>query len=353
MPSFSFRFSSLMLGALCACTLAVPLKAAAQPSQSLPGYDRFDVQTAHRAFPVQGSIWYPAANRTYRGMIGDNIVFRGTPVQMGPRVKEGRHPLVVLSHGSGGNMDGLGWLSSALVKAGYMVLAVNHPGSTSGDSSPRRSVRLGQRVKDLSSALDQVLADPYFASHVDTNRIVSLGFSLGGATALQSVGLRFDSALTKAFCDENPDRVGCDFYRKGGVDFSKVDPEQFEGDFKDPRFAATVAVDPGFTVGLDPESLNTVTAPVLLISLGFQNDNWKAVDVTEEGSGLAHLLPKAQLVRIDPANHFSFLAECKPAGKAILAEEGEDPICDDPEGGDRGIAHQQTINAVLEFLKQL
>jgi len=353
MPSFSRRFSSLLLGALCAGSLAVSLSAAAQLPQALPGYDRFDVQATHRAWPVQGSIWYPAANRTYRGMIGDNIVFKGTAVQMGPRIKAGRHPLIVLSHGSGGNMDGLGWLSSALVEVGYMVLAVNHPGSTSGDSSPRRSVRLGQRVKDLSAALDQVLADPYFGQHVDRTRIVSLGFSLGGATALQSVGLRFDPVLIKAFCDENPDRVGCDFYRKGGVDFSKVDPEQLEGDFKDPRFAATVSVDPGFTVGLDPESLKKVTAPVLLISLGFQNDNWKAVDVTEEGSGLAHRLPKAKFVRIAPANHFSFLAECKPAGKAILAEEGEDPICDDPEGGERGLAHQQTINAVLGFLDQL
>ena len=322
-------------------------------AEKFPGYDRFDIAAAHRAWPVQGSIWYPAANRSYVGVVGDNPVFEGTRVLMGPQVEVGKHPLVVLSHGSSGNMDGLGWLSSELVKAGYMVLAVNHPGSTSGDSSPRRSARLGERAKDLSAALDTLLADPYFAEHVDREKIVSLGFSLGGATVLQSVGLQFDKALTKAFCDEMVELAGCDFYRKGGVDFSKVDTALFEGDFSDPRVSAAIAIDPGFTIGATPESVTSINLPVQLITLGTKNANWKAADTGPNGSALDTRLVNGQPVLIEPANHFSFLALCKPAGADILAEEGEDPICDEPEGGDRRQAHEKIVQAVTEFLAKL
>ncbi|WP_150525052.1 alpha/beta hydrolase family protein [Roseibium sediminis] len=346
----NFKFSRH----LSACALALTaLTSAAQAAEKFPGYDRFDIAAAHRAWPVQGAIWYPAANRSYVGVVGDNPVFEGTRVLMGPEVKAGKHPLVVLSHGSGGNMDGLGWLSSELVKAGYMVLAVNHPGSTSGDSSPRRSARLGERARDLSAALDTFLADPYFADHVDREKIVSLGFSLGGTTVLQSVGLQFDKALTEEFCDAAIEVAGCDFYRKGGVDFSKVDAALFEGNFSDSRISAAIAVDPGFTVGATAESVAAVEVPVLLITLGTKKANWKATDTGPSGSGLDTRLENGQPVLIEPANHFSFLAHCKPAGADILAEEGEDPICDEPEGGDRGQAHSKVVKAVADFLAKL
>ncbi len=128
----------------------------------LPGYDRFDLMADHRARPVATSIWYPAANPTYRAPVGDGPIFDPTFAFIGPAITEGEHPLVLLSHGSGGNADTLGWLTSGLVANGAIVLAVNHPGSTSGDSSPRRSVDLEARANDLTAALDMILAAPAF-----------------------------------------------------------------------------------------------------------------------------------------------------------------------------------------------
>ncbi|MFC7421186.1 hypothetical protein ACFQNF_15090 [Iodobacter arcticus] len=43
----------------------------------------------------------------------------------------------------------LAWLASALAQRGVLVLAVNHPGSMSGDSSPRQSLLLDERAADL------------------------------------------------------------------------------------------------------------------------------------------------------------------------------------------------------------
>jgi predicted dienelactone hydrolase len=138
-------------------------------------------------------------------------------------------------------MDGLGWLSSQLALRGAMVLAVNHPGSTMGDSSPRRSIRLDERAADLRAALDTVLSDPSFGPHIDTKRITSLGFSLGGTTALNLAGARLDRGLYKDYRTRFKDQGDCVFFSKGGVDFARL-PEPFESDMRDPRIASAIAL---------------------------------------------------------------------------------------------------------------
>lgn len=314
----------------------------------LPGYDRFDLIAAHRARPIAASVLYPAANPTYRAPIGDNPVFQPTMVFMGPAIAEGRHPLVLLSHGSGGNSDGLGWLSAGLVAKGAIVLAVNHPGSTSGDSSPRRSIDLEARAKDLSAALDQVLADPAFAPFVDEDRISVVGFSLGGATALGLAGLRFDGQKQAANCTTGPDAADCGFFLRGGADFA-AEPG-FSADAKDARIARAVVIDPGFGGAVAADSLADVTAQVRFINLGQGDDVMGAVNVGPTGNDLAAHLPGAGYEVIAPATHFTFLGLCKPEGPAILEEEEDDPVCTDPEGADRAKVHQQLIEGIATAL---
>jgi predicted dienelactone hydrolase len=152
---------------------------AALAQVDLPGFDRLAVSAAHRPGLVAGSIWYPADQATYKTQVGRNAVFTGATAYLAPGIAKGRHPLVVLSHGLGGNIDGLGWLAGALAQNGAMVLGVNHPGSTGGDSSPRRSIRMWERAWDVSAALDTVLAEPNFAPHIDPERIYSIGFFHG------------------------------------------------------------------------------------------------------------------------------------------------------------------------------
>lgn len=53
---------------------------------------------------------------------------------------------------------------------------------------------------------------------------------------------------------------------------------------------------------------------------------------------------------IAPANHFTFLGTCKPDAAEMLEEEGEDPICNDPEGTDRGATHARLVDVIAEGL---
>jgi predicted dienelactone hydrolase len=328
--------------------LAFTLAPIAGTADQLPGFDRLDLRSAHRANPIATSLWYPAGSRTYISRVGDNILFKGTPVMLGAKVAEGQFPLVLMSHGSGGNMETLGWLAGALAQRGAIVLAVNHPGSTSGDSSPRRSVDLASRAADLSGALDAVLADPNFSGHVDVTRIYSLGFSLGGATALNLAGMRLDATAYAPYCADM-DKLDCQFFAKGGVDFARL-PAGFSADMTDMRVAGAIAIDPGFTFVATDDSLKDMTLPVHLISLGKEH-LLPATDLSDTGSGLVARLPNATHATFSPASHFTFLAECKPGGAEILREEGDDPICTDPAETDRAQVHDDIIRSIAEFLK--
>ncbi|MBH0237922.1 alpha/beta hydrolase family protein [Methylobrevis albus] len=319
------------------------------------GYDRLDLALPHRAGPVAASVWYPVGTPTYGGLVGDNPVFRGTPAFVGAAPAEGRFPLLVVSHGSGGNMDNLGWLSSALALRGVMVLAVNHPGSTSGDSSPRRSIDLAARARDLTAALDALLADPAFGPRVDRDRIAVLGFSLGGSTALQLAGARLDRGRYRDYCTRFAEATDCVFFGKGGVDLAAL-PESFEAELRDPRIRAAVAVDPGMSYGFTPESVLDMHLPVLLVDFA-PPDDWTgfdpglARDVGAAGSGLALRLPEVERATIGPAIHFSFLGLCKPEGAALLEAERDDPVCTDPAVSDRAAVHEHVTARITAFLK--
>lgn len=325
-------------------SLFLSLPAAAD---TLPGYDRFAVRADHRSEEISASVWYPAGPDGEPTAVGRGPIFEPVSARMGATVAAGRYPLVLLSHGSGGSADGLGWLSSALVAGGAVVLAVDHPGSTTGDSAPRRAIDLTGRAADLSAALDTLLAVPTFAERIDPDRIAAVGFSLGGTTALSLVGLRFDAAAQDARCATVPNAADCGFFLSDGGTFASV--PGFEGDAKDTRVGRAVAIDPGFGYSVQPASLTAVDVPVAFINLGDAH-RLPAVDVGPDGNGLAQRLPGADYAVVAPASHFTFLAPCQAGAAQILAEEGEDPICSDPDGVDRRAVQARLAGIVAQGL---
>ncbi|KAG1240655.1 hypothetical protein G6F61_014151 [Rhizopus arrhizus] len=79
----------------------------------------------------------------------------------------------------------MGWLGTALARAGYLVIAVDHPGNNGADPMTLPgSVLSWLRADDLRAALAAVQADPVLGAHVDRSRLGVVGFSAGGYTAL-------------------------------------------------------------------------------------------------------------------------------------------------------------------------
>jgi hypothetical protein len=97
-------------------------------------------------------IWYPTnsgfAQPHEIGPPGHPILI-GHPLVPQAPVATGRHPLILLSHGTGGSADSLDWLGAALAERGYLVVGVNHPGNNALEPLTAAGFRLwwnGQRM---------------------------------------------------------------------------------------------------------------------------------------------------------------------------------------------------------------
>lgn len=329
--------SALALASFAAC--------AAEPAHRV-----LDVTARHRDKPLQVHLFYPSAEDGPTDRVGANPLFTGVPMQSGAAPEPGRHPLVLLSHGSGGNAANLAWLGAALAREGYIVAAPNHPGTTSGDSTPTATVRVWERPADLSAAVDGVLSDPVLAPAIDAGAISVAGFSLGGFAALASVGATLDAGAYAAYCDRSwPDRplISECAWLKRSVDLHRLDP-RVEASMRDARFKRAVLIDPGLIHAASQTSLRSVSVPVTIVSLGDPGSLPPAV-ATERAVAL---LPDVRQAFVTGAIHFSALGECRPNGREILVAEGEtDPLCDDG-GRSRAELHEEIAAVVLEGLRR-
>ncbi|WP_337588551.1 hypothetical protein [Vibrio mexicanus] len=86
--------------------------------------------------PLNTSVWYPTTQDNPTETIAENIAFVGTQVIKNASILSSKTRLVVLSHGYRGNWKNLNWLASRLAHNGYVVASVNHPGTTTFNTSP-------------------------------------------------------------------------------------------------------------------------------------------------------------------------------------------------------------------------
>ncbi len=330
---------------LAALILVPSLAAQAGPA----GYGTLSMPAPHHGRVLQGAIWYPASGPGREVLIAENPVFHGVTVSRNAPMADGQHPLVLLSHGLGGHVRSLAWLAAGLAERGAVVIAVNHPNSTWGDFDIEAMLDHWTRVQDLTLALDWALADPGVAPHVDSNRIMAAGFSYGGWTALSMGGLRGDPGGLASHCREyRTTSPLCQDLARAGIDLDALSVETWSASYADDRITHVAAIDPGLTWGLKADHVTGLVDRVTLVGLGSGDDRLVATDF--DASGFAELLPDAGILRLAPAFHFSALPLCKPMAAAILEEEGDDPVCTDPDGADRAALHAAMIDRLAADL---
>ncbi|MEY8880017.1 alpha/beta hydrolase family protein [Donghicola sp. XS_ASV15] len=295
-------------------------------------------------------IWYPATSGGKAVTVGGNGVFYGTPAGRRAPHQNGRFPTIIMSHGAGGNAGQFGWIASKLAEAGFVVLLPNHPGTTSGNASAEAAVRVWERPADLTAVLDEAVNNPADYPYVDPQRIGVLGFSAGGYTALAVSGARVDPEKLQRFCDGSDHGMSdCAFLARYGIDLHQMDLSPAAQDLRDPRISAAVVIDPGIASTLTSKSLSKIDIPVSLINLGDESIVPEGVHARK----IAQTIPTARYDTIPDALHFSFLAECKPAGASILEREGEpDPLCSDAGGRDRGALHAELAGRIIAAFRR-
>lgn len=311
-----------------------------------------------RDMPV--TVWYPAAAGGTAGLVGDNQLFKGAPALKDAPIAEGHFPLVLFSHGSGGRIEGMSWLAAALAEAGFIVAGPDHPGTTSGDSTPAATPKIWERTADLSALIDRFSTDAGWRTAIDPARIGVVGFSLGGAAAMEIAGARADLEAYARYCD-GYGKWDCAWFAGGRgyvgdvpvdvekVDLRKIDKLRFEQSNRDPRVRTVVAVDPGLAQAYQPDSLRAIDIPLTFINLGNPDTIPEAV-ISDK---LAALVPDSTYAAVADSVHFSFLPECKDGGAALLKSLGEvDPICNDPGKRTRADIHAELKRLIVEALQR-
>ena len=179
--------------------------------------------------------------------------------------------LVLISHGLWESPESLQGWGTLLASRGYTVALLRHPGSDSrqqeavlaGESPPPVPEELARRPKDLIALLDAIAAGRLRFSHaVDAGRVVVLGHSWGGTTALQLAGLQPSKQTLLQRCSDlaDPDRnlswtLQCSWLRgvrKAGL--------------ADPRVVAVGAVSPPLSLLFARGFTSELGGRVLLVS---------------------------------------------------------------------------------------
>lgn len=329
----------MTLTRLLLCLFLQYLLVTASPAAAGIGLQALDIPDPGHG-TIKAIVWYPTADTPQPTMPADEA----QAVASGGRIAGDRLPLVVLSHGTGGSAEGHRDTAWALADAGFVVVALTHPGDNYADNSDYATRRqLTERPRHVSRTLDYVLETWPHHGRIDRNRIGIFGFSMGGYTALAGMGGRPDMAGLVAQCRMAPQKPAC--LALGGTDaIVRNFGDAALAIVPDPRLKAAFVAAPALPALFLPDGLLAVRKPVELWAA--QQDT--LVPVEPDIAIVRDGLPVAPVSHVEPeAGHYAFLAPCTASQKAAAHA-----ICVDPPGFDRSAFHRRLNTAVIAFFKR-
>ncbi|HEL4830807.1 alpha/beta hydrolase [Stenotrophomonas sp. C4297] len=316
------------------------------------------VRDAQHRDALRYTVWYPApAGSTETALtIGppDAPLFDVGRSAMNAPIAGKRLPTMLLSHGNGGSARMMGWLGTALARAGYLVIAVDHPGNNGVDEMTLPgSVLSWLRADDLRSALAAVQADPLLGPHVDPERLGVAGFSAGGYTALLAAGARPDLQRLLAFCRAHPDDGVCRPQqetathtmdaRVAAAGSPAMSPwiSHANDSRAIPGVRAAFLLAPAIVQAFAPEQLSSLRQPVSIV-LGEADT---VAPPQSNGEAAQTLIPGAVLQRLPDVGHYDFLAACTAVGVQRLPE-----LCS--SSVPKADTHAQAVDAAVRFFAE-
>ena len=171
-----------LLIATCVLCLSASLACAA-------GLQRIEVPAGGGGAAIAGAVWYPCARPV------TEVALARLHVTASPDcpVTGNGLPLVVISHGYGGNLAGHHDTAETLADAGFVVVAINHPVDSTDEMSRADTLAwFTERPVDIRRTIDFMLDTWPDHGRIDPGRIGFFGFSRGGYTGLVAIGAEPD-----------------------------------------------------------------------------------------------------------------------------------------------------------------
>jgi len=281
---------------------------------------------------IELSIWYPSASSAAMHEMGAI----SQAVAVGGEIRGSNLPLIIISHGTGGSPFSHYDTALALADAGFVVVALTHPGDNYKDQS--RAIDIMARPVHVIATIDYMLRDWHARAALAPDRVGIFGFSSGGFTALMNVGGVPDLARVPMHCKIHSADYACQLLAK---EAQRPIPAVSSKDVHDTRIKAAVIAAPALGFSFDAAGLRNVNIPLQL---------WRAQD---DGllphpwyaEAVRTALPVAPSYHVVPnAGHFDFLAPCTEKLARIAP-----PICVSQAGFDRAAFHQRFNTEVVTF----
>lgn len=319
------------LASLLLLVLATTGAAAGEPFRA--GYGELRVSDPVSGADILVAIWYPTA--AAEGEVGRGPFLMRAAENAAPA--PGKHPLVVVSHGSGGSHLGHRDTALHLARTGNVVAAPLHAHNNFRDDGGAGSWAVWTgRPKTVSAVIDRVLSDATLGPVVDGRRVGVVGFSAGGYTALALIGARPAMANFAKHCQAHPeDAVFCSFQPPADPDIGRP-----MNDLADPRIGAAVVMAPVATP-FDDGAFREVTVPVRL----YRAEKDQILAHPWHAERVRKLLPRPpEYVVVEGAGHYAFLAPVPEALREELAE-----LAIDAPGFDREAMHARMNAQIADF----
>lgn len=301
--------------------------------------------------PLPTEIWYPTLDTLTKKVpkVNQKELFKTIETIPNATISNEKFPLLIISHGTGGNRFSLTWFIKRMVKAGYVVVSLDHYGNSTFNKIPREFVKWWERAIDAQYVLTQVLKDNEIGTKIDTSRIGGVGFSLGGYTNIALAGGYVDRTVRE---NENAkDReMPAEFPATDEIiDFENdslivSSYNKYKNQVKDDRIKAFFVMTPAIGFGFhSKEQTDKITAPIFIVA-----GKGDLVAPVKNNAEKFHNLIKTSEIHLFDKNvgHYVFLNESTEFGKEVAPA-----ITIDNATVDRKKIHEKTLELALEFFK--
>lgn len=247
-------------------------------------------------------------------------------------------PMIVISHGNGGDFRSHRATAEALARAGFVVASLTHTGDNWRDQS--RATDVVDRTRQLSVLIDHMLGEWEGRAGIDAARIGAFGFSAGGFTVLAAAGGNPDLMRIVDHCRAHPAFFDCRLVSQHAATSAGQTGSRLP---HDSRLKALAVAAPALGFTFTRESLAGVTQPVQLWQAGSD----QILPSPFYAEPVRDALPRPpEYIRVEGAGHFDLMPPCSPELAAAAPM-----ICAPTPGFDRAAFHEDLNRALIRFFQ--
>lgn len=251
---------------------------------------------------------------------------RRFPVDLYLPNNSGRLPLIIISHGLGGDRTTFAYLAIHLASYGFAVAVPEHPGSNAGQiqalfngfaNKVTLPEELIDRPLDIKFLLDYL--ERNYGQQLQVRRVGIIGQSFGAYTALALAGAKLNLASLNQACQDIDNSLNLSLL----LQCIALELPNQKYNLRDERIVSAIAINPMTSAVFGQEGISEIKIPIMLIASSADPVTPALSEQIEPFTWLT--TPEKYLALLEGATHFSTLQESSGSIPLPSQAIGPDP----------------------------